>query len=206
MDMPDFVLCGTDGELSNEQLSTTEGGVTCKRCLKILASEKAARALEDQKRKAELYDEVWAKAQAMGFMNVTMALAEVYKLRTEVERLTLATSEQRQIIEALTGTDGSTTALLRIGRLEGEVEGLRKENKRLELMVAQADHNHDQDRGVMSGLLKSALFCLEGWNLKHPRLAKRGAGYSSEHTYRRIREFLPEYREHDVAMAAKEGA
>ena len=32
--------------------------------------------------KAELYDEVWGKAKALGFMNVTMALEEVEKLRT----------------------------------------------------------------------------------------------------------------------------
>lgn len=57
---------------------------------------------------------------------VDQAQDEINGLRAEVERLTLATTEQRQIIEGLTGGMDSTTALLRIGRLETEVEGLRK--------------------------------------------------------------------------------
>lgn len=42
----------------------------------------AERAISGLSYKAELYDEVWGKASALGFMNVTMALAEVEKLRS----------------------------------------------------------------------------------------------------------------------------
>lgn len=42
----------------------------------------AERVISGFKYKAELYDEVWSKAKALGFMNVTMALDEVEKLKT----------------------------------------------------------------------------------------------------------------------------
>lgn len=42
----------------------------------------AERVISGLSYKAELYDEVWGKAKALGFMNVTMALEEVEKLRT----------------------------------------------------------------------------------------------------------------------------
>lgn len=42
----------------------------------------AERVISGLSYKAELYDEVWEKAKALGFMNVTMALDEVEKLRS----------------------------------------------------------------------------------------------------------------------------
>lgn len=42
----------------------------------------AERVISGLSYKAELYDEVWGKAKALGFMNVTMALEEVEKQRT----------------------------------------------------------------------------------------------------------------------------
>jgi hypothetical protein len=42
----------------------------------------AERVISGLSYKAELYDEVWDKAKALGFMNVTMALEEVEKLRS----------------------------------------------------------------------------------------------------------------------------
>lgn len=41
----------------------------------------AERVISGLSYKAELYDEVWRKAKALGFMNVTMALEDVEKLR-----------------------------------------------------------------------------------------------------------------------------
>lgn len=43
----------------------------------------AERVISGLSYKAELYDEVWRKAKALGFMNVTMALEDVEKLRTK---------------------------------------------------------------------------------------------------------------------------
>lgn len=91
-----------------------------------------------------------------------------------------------------------------LSAVTAERDRLLEENKRLDLMVSEADFNYDQDRDRMAGLLRNAMICLEQWNLKHPRLAKRGEEHSSEHTYRQIRAFLPEYRAFDAAMAAKE--
>lgn len=91
-----------------------------------------------------------------------------------------------------------------LSAVTAERDRLREENKRLDLMVAQADHNYDMDRNRMIYLLRTAHDCLEQWNLKYPRLARRGEEFSSEHTYRQIRAFVPEYREADAAMAAKE--
>lgn len=74
-DHPETLFCGTD--IGDPEMSPHKDQVTCKRCLKILAAAKAERALEDQKYKADLYDEVWQKARDMGFANVTMALAKL---------------------------------------------------------------------------------------------------------------------------------
>ncbi|WP_045158715.1 hypothetical protein [Stutzerimonas stutzeri] len=84
--------------------------------------------------------------------------------------------------------------------LLAERDALKAENKRLDLDVAQADHNYDMDRNRMMYLLRTAHDCLEQWNLKYPRLAKRGEEFSSEHTCRQIRAFVPEYREADAAL------
>ena len=75
-DMPDHVYCGTEGGLTDDQLTNDWRHVTCKRCLKIREKEKARIAAEDQKYKAELYDEVWALAKSLGYFNVTTALAD----------------------------------------------------------------------------------------------------------------------------------
>ena len=88
--------------------------------------------------------------------------------------------------------------------LLAERDALEAENKRLDLAVAQADHNYDMDRNRMMYLLKTAHDCLEQWNLKYPRLAKRGEEFSSEHTYRQIRAFVPEYREADAALQGEQ--
>ena len=88
--------------------------------------------------------------------------------------------------------------LAALSAVTAERDALKAENKRLDLAVAQADHNYDMDRNRMMYLLRTAHDCLEQWNLKYPRLAKRGEEFSSEHTYRQIRAFVPEYREADA--------
>ncbi|MCO7546139.1 hypothetical protein [Stutzerimonas nitrititolerans] len=88
--------------------------------------------------------------------------------------------------------------------LFAERDVLKAENKRLDLAVAQADHNYDMDRNRMMYLLRTAHDCLEQWNLKYPRLARRGEEFSSEHTYRQIRAFVPEYREADAALQGEQ--
>lgn len=54
--------------------------------------------LAAHKYKSELYDEVWSKATGMGFMNVTMALAEIPRLQ---QRLTAAEQRNADLTEAL---------------------------------------------------------------------------------------------------------
>ncbi|WP_312139955.1 hypothetical protein [Stutzerimonas nitrititolerans] len=97
-----------------------------------------------------------------------------------------------------------TAAADALDTLLAERDALKAENKRLDLAVAQADHNYDMDRNRMMYLLRAAHDCLEQWNLKYPRLAKRGEEFSSEHTYRQIRAFVPEYREADAALQGEQ--
>lgn len=85
-DHPETLFCGTD--IGDPEMSPYKDRVTCKRCLKILTAAKADRALEDQKYKADLYDEVWQKARDMGFANVTMALAKLSEPAPTVPELT----------------------------------------------------------------------------------------------------------------------
>lgn len=58
----------------------------------------ADRVISGFKYKAELYDEVWSKAKALGYMNVTMALDEVEKLKT-------LQSEPRHVFPTLAGPE-----------------------------------------------------------------------------------------------------
>lgn len=69
--------------------------------IKALRDELAAlrEELPAHKYKSELYDEVWPKATGMGFMNITMALAEIPKLQ---QRLAAAEQRNSALIAALT--------------------------------------------------------------------------------------------------------
>jgi hypothetical protein len=46
-DPPEDVLCCTDGEMEDEQLTSNWGNVTCKRCLKIREKQLARWTAED---------------------------------------------------------------------------------------------------------------------------------------------------------------
>ncbi|MCS4250648.1 hypothetical protein [Pseudomonas sp. BIGb0164] len=95
-DHPETLFCGTD--IGDPEMSPNKDRVTCKRCLKILAAAKADRALEDQKYKADLYDEVWQKARDMGFSNVTMALSNLAEHPAPVAVVPELTTELRWIL------------------------------------------------------------------------------------------------------------
>ncbi|WP_047933269.1 hypothetical protein [Pseudomonas putida] len=82
-DMPDEVLCGTDGEMADEQLTNDWQYVTCKRCLRIRAKELAAQAIEERDQKAKLFDEAQAISIELGYRNVSTAIKA---LRKDAER------------------------------------------------------------------------------------------------------------------------
>lgn len=71
-DHPDTLMCGT--EIEDPELTPYKDRVTCKRCLKIFADDKARIFAEDMQRKAELYDEVWELARSYRYANVTDAI------------------------------------------------------------------------------------------------------------------------------------
>lgn len=71
-DGDEYVFCGT--ALMEGEFTTMQGKVTCKRCLNALAAQAARWAKEAEPRKAELYDEVWALARSLGWMNATDAI------------------------------------------------------------------------------------------------------------------------------------
>jgi regulator of replication initiation timing len=55
----------------------------------------AERVIDGLRYKTELYDEVWELATCMGFMNVTMALAEVDQLRAALAAVTAERDQSR---------------------------------------------------------------------------------------------------------------
>lgn len=71
-DGDEYVFCGTS--LMEGEFTTSQSKVTCKRCLNALAAQARRWAKEDQPRKAELYDEIWALARSLGWMNATDAI------------------------------------------------------------------------------------------------------------------------------------
>ncbi|MDL5602010.1 hypothetical protein QS468_55515 [Bacillus subtilis] len=89
-DMPDHVYCGTEGDMTDEQLTNDLRHVTCKRCLRILERELAAQAADDRDQKVKLFDEAQAITLDLGHRNLSAAIkaliAENEALRHDVER------------------------------------------------------------------------------------------------------------------------
>lgn len=88
-DEPEQTFCGTEGEFEEHHFTRHRDQVTCKRCLKIFSAQDTERAAEQIRYKAELYDEVWAQAKALGFMNVATALDVLStdaELHTQIQR------------------------------------------------------------------------------------------------------------------------
>ena len=82
-DPPEDVLCGTDGEMEDEQLTSSWGSVTCKRCLKIREKQLARWAAEDRDNKARLFDEAQTITRGLGYLNIATAIKA---LRRDAER------------------------------------------------------------------------------------------------------------------------
>jgi len=92
-DPPEHVYCGTDGVMTDDQLTNDWRHVTCKRCLKIHEKELAARAAEDRDQKVKLFDEAQAMTITLGHRNISTAIKalvrELDELRHERDNLRL---------------------------------------------------------------------------------------------------------------------
>ena len=90
-DPPEHVYCGTDGVMTDEQLTNDWLYVTCKRCLKIHEKELAARAADDRDQKAKLFDEAQAITIKLGHQNISTAIKALIRennqLRAERDSL-----------------------------------------------------------------------------------------------------------------------
>lgn len=109
-------------------------------------------------------------------------------LEAEIERLRFALDVAKT--DELSAAVWAETELLRHDLWEAKAAVDQLRASVVELEAYQADHNYDMDRARMTGLLRNAMVCLEEWNMRHPRVAKRGDEGSSEFTYRQIREYL----------------
>jgi hypothetical protein len=92
-DPPEHVYCGTDGVMTDDQLTNDWRHVTCKRCLKIHEKELAARAADDRDQKVKLFDEAQAMTITLGHRNISTAIKalvrELDELRHERDNLRL---------------------------------------------------------------------------------------------------------------------
>ena len=90
-DPPEDVYCGTDGDMSDDQLTNDWRYVTCKRCLKIHEKELAARAADDRAQKVKLFDEAQAITIKLGHQNISTAIKALIRendqLRAERDNL-----------------------------------------------------------------------------------------------------------------------
>lgn len=82
-DPPEDVLCGTEGEMQDEQLASDWRQVTCKRCLKMREKQLARWAEEERDQKVKLFDEAQAITIELGYRNVATAIKA---LRKDAER------------------------------------------------------------------------------------------------------------------------
>ncbi|QSL85985.1 hypothetical protein [Pseudomonas atacamensis] len=84
-DPPEHVYCGTDGDMSDEQLTNDWRYVTCKRCLKIHEKELAARAADDRDQKVKLFDEAQAITITLGHRNISTAIKALIRERDQLK-------------------------------------------------------------------------------------------------------------------------
>lgn len=82
-DPPEDVLCGTDGEMQDEQLASDWQHVTCKRCLRLRAKQLARCAAEERDQKVKQFDEAQAITIEFGYHNISTAIKA---LRKDAER------------------------------------------------------------------------------------------------------------------------
>lgn len=83
-DPPEHVYCGTDGVMTDDQLTNDWRHVTCKRCLKIHGKELAARAADDRDQKVKLFDEAQAITITLGHRNISTAIKALVRERDEL--------------------------------------------------------------------------------------------------------------------------
>lgn len=83
-DPPEHVYCGTEGVMTDEQLTNDWRYVTCKRCLKIHAKELVARAADDRYQKVKLFDEAQAITINLGHRNISTAIKALVRERDEL--------------------------------------------------------------------------------------------------------------------------
>ena len=81
---PEDVYCGTDGVMTDDQLTNYWQYVTCKRCLKIHAKELAAQAADDRDQKVKLFDEAQAITITLGHRNISTAIKALVRERDEL--------------------------------------------------------------------------------------------------------------------------
>ena len=84
-DPPEHVYCGTDGSMTDDQLTNDWRHVTCKRCLKIREKELAARAADDRDQKVKLFDEAKAITITLGHPNISTALKALIRERDQLK-------------------------------------------------------------------------------------------------------------------------
>ncbi|MBS4077276.1 hypothetical protein [Pseudomonas rustica] len=83
-DPPEHVYCGTDGVMTDDQLTNYWQYVTCKRCLTIREKELAARAADDRDKKVKLFDEAQAITITLGHRNISTAIKALIRERDEL--------------------------------------------------------------------------------------------------------------------------
>jgi hypothetical protein len=79
------VYCGTEGEMTDDQLTNDWRYVTCKRCLKIHEKELAARAADERDQKVKLFDEAQAITITLGHRNISTAIKALIRERDQLK-------------------------------------------------------------------------------------------------------------------------
>lgn len=97
-------LLWADGEENEMASARAEGYMT--RTLYLHSAEQHDIGTDSDKYKAELYDEVWARAKSMGFMNVTMALEKLVEKPAPVAVLMPDRMNEADAVQKLLGRFG----------------------------------------------------------------------------------------------------
>ena len=84
-DPPEHVYCGTEGDMTDDQLTNDWRYVTCNLCLKIWEKELAARAADDRDQKVKLFDEVQTVTRDLGYINISTAIKALIRERDQLK-------------------------------------------------------------------------------------------------------------------------
>ncbi|WP_265532544.1 hypothetical protein [Pseudomonas saponiphila] len=141
-DMPDQVYCGTDGEMTDEQLTNDWRYVTCKRCIKIRDKELATLAADDRDQKVKLFDEAQAITEGLGHKNVATAIRA---LIAEIDGRHAQHSRDSDELRKLCAARDSARR---------ERDQLKAENEALRAELAGLRTGFDAQNAVIAGLRK----------------------------------------------------